>query len=95
MRRWSSCRLRDSVVDALEAEVQQKTQGTQCNDQHIIALLGAAHCSLLCSDDSKSFKFVRDRRLYPKGMPRVKVYRSAKHISLLVTTSRDSLTNAE
>ena len=87
--------IHDSAVDALEIEVQKKTQGTQCNDQHIIALLGAARCSLLCSGDKRSFKFVRNRQLYPHGMRRVKVYTSSQHIHLLVTTSRSSLTNVE
>src|SRR5712691_1082194 len=65
--------IRDSVVDTFEAEVQKKTQGTECDDQHIIALLGASRCSLLCSDDKRSFRFVRNRQLYPQGMRRVKV----------------------
>lgn len=87
--------IRDSVVDALEEDVRQKTQGTQCNDQHIIGLLGAARCSLLCSGDSRSFKFVKDRRLYPKGMPRVRVYSSSRNANLLVTMAKGSLTNVE
>jgi hypothetical protein len=86
--------IRDSEVDKREEYVRQKTQGTPCNDQHIIALLGASRCSLFCSGDSRSFKLVKSRSLYPKGMPTVKVYTSSRNAgALLVTTSKTSLTN--
>jgi hypothetical protein len=87
--------IRDAAVDAFEEDVREKTQGTPCNDQHVIALLGAARCLLLCSGDSRSFKFVKDRRLYPRGMPRVRVYSSSRNANLLVTTTKSSLTNVE
>jgi hypothetical protein len=85
----------DSVVDKLEEEVRRNMQGAECDDQHIIALLGAARCSLFCSGDLRSFKFVKDRRLYPRGMHRVRVYSSSKNSDLLVTTSKSSLRNVE
>jgi hypothetical protein len=87
--------IRDTAVDAFEEEVRKKTQGTPCDDQHIIGLLGAARCLLLCSGDSRSFKFVKNRRLYPKDMPRVRVYSSSRNSNLLVTTAKSSLTNVE
>lgn len=64
--------IRDAAVDQLEEQVRTKTKGADCDDQHVIALLGASKCGLLCSEDSRSFRFVKDRMLYPAGMPRVK-----------------------
>lgn len=75
--------INDEIVDKREKHIIERTIGTDCDDQHIIALLGVSHCSLLCSSDERSYSFVRDRSLYPKGSPKVKIYKSKKNISLL------------
>lgn len=80
--------VRDDVVDAEEARVKDQTEGTDCDDQHIIALLGASRCPLLCSADKRSYKHVRNRNLYPAGMPRVRIYSSGKNRSLLSRSVR-------
>lgn len=73
----------DAAVDAQELLVKEKTQGTDCDDQHVIALLGTARCALLCSVDNRSFPFVQNKELYPKGAPRVKIYTSKRNKALL------------
>lgn len=85
--------IRDDVVDKLERVIVQKTAGKDCDDQHLIALLAASHCPLFCSIDSRSFKFVKDRGLYPRKMVRVKVYSSAKNADLLKPMARTMLKN--
>lgn len=85
----------DSVVDGIESNVQNRTKNTDCDDQHIIALLGAAKCSLLCSVDNRSFKYVKDRSLYPEGVPRVKIYTALRNRKLLKRTDPACLMNVE
>lgn len=80
--------VRDDVVDAEEARVKDQTEGTDCDDQHIIALLGVSRCPLVCSLDKSSYKHIRNRSLYPPGMPRVKIYSSKKNQSLLSRSVR-------
>ena len=87
--------IRDNVVDNREANVRAQTAGSHCDDQHIIALLGAARCCLLCSKDARSFSFVKTRSLYPKDMPKVKIYSSSRNTGLLTKTTRSELTNVE
>ena len=87
--------IRDEAVDEIERTVREKTNGTDCDDQHIIALLGAARCPLLCSVDNRSFEFVKDRSLYPKGAPVVKIYTSARNRKLLKKADPKSLRNIE
>lgn len=82
-----------AAVDALEMEVREKIVGTKCNDPHIIALLAAAKCALLCSHDKESFPFIKDRSLYPKGSPRVRIYTSLRNVRLLARCARDSIAN--
>lgn len=87
--------IKDDVVDTIENNVIEKTTGTNCNDQHIIALLAASKCSLLCSTDISSFDFIKDRSLYPKKSPKVKIYKSIKNKNLLKKTKRNKICNAE
>lgn len=84
----------EAAVDALENEIRKKVAGTTCNDPHIIALLAAAKCALLCSKDKKSFPFIKDRSLYPRGAPRVRIYTSLRNASLLGRCTRESIANA-
>ncbi len=87
--------IRDEAVDELESDVVNKTRGTDCDDQHVIALLGASRCSILCSEDARSYPFVKNRTLYPHGMPRVKIYRSARNATILGKTRKNKLSNLE
>jgi len=83
------------AVDTLEAEVRAKVKGTKCNDPHIIALLAAAKCALLCSWDKESFPFIKDKSLYPKGSPKVRIYTTLRNAALLKTKcERGSIANA-
>lgn len=85
--------IRDDVVDEIEKFVIAKTSGTGCNDQHIIALLAAARCGLLCSLDKKSFSYIKNKKFYPKDAVRVRIYSSSKNAGLLVKIACDSFSN--
>lgn len=75
--------IRDESVDAEEERVRALTQGTDCNDQHIIGLLSASRCPLVCSEDVRAFRYFKDRTLYPDDMDRVRIYRSSRNRALL------------
>ena len=45
--------------------------------------------------DNRSFEFVKDRSLYPKGAPVVKIYTSARNRKLLKKADPKSLRNIE
>jgi hypothetical protein len=85
----------DCAVDDIEKAVCQKLNGSKCDDPHIIALLGASRCSLLCSVDSRSFEFIKDRDLYPKKSPRVRIYKSSRNASLLTKSNPSKLVNVD
>lgn len=85
--------IHDDVVNQLEAVVTSKTVGTDCDDQHVIALLGASNCPLLCSVDSRSYPFVKDKGLYPKGCGKVKIFSSKRNRKLLKKTNISILNN--
>ena len=79
--------IKDNVVDKYEKEVSEKLgKETKCDDQHIIALLIASKCPLLCSVDERSFEFVKNPSLYPKKFRRPKIYSSSRNSDLLKKT---------
>jgi len=81
------------TVDAIDQDMCRLTEGTACNDQHIMALLAAARCGLLCSLDAESYPFVKERRYYPKGSIKVRIYSSARNVDLLVRVDRAMVKN--
>ncbi|MBI4618670.1 MAG: hypothetical protein HY739_00660 [Desulfobacterales bacterium] len=83
--------IQDNVVDAAETEIRGRTAGSNCDDQHIIALLGVSRCPLFCSKDARSYRYITDRTLYPNGMQRVRIYSSSRNQSLLRPMQRNSL----
>lgn len=83
----------DSLVDKLEGDVRDKVSKTSCDDQHIVALLGVSRCPLLCSKDSRSFQYIKDRTLYPRTMPQVRIYSSSRNKDLLIRMCVSMLKN--
>jgi hypothetical protein len=73
----------DDVVNTIENHVIEKTAGTNCNDQHIIALLSASSCGILCTKDIRMHKYVKNKSLYPKNSRKVRIYSSIRCISIL------------
>ncbi|AVJ56725.1 hypothetical protein C5610_10790 [Idiomarina sp. OT37-5b] len=73
----------DDQVDQQQKVVARKTQGTGCDDQHLIALLGVSRCDLFCSSDARCYPFIKDSSLYPKNARNVKIYSGARNKELL------------
>lgn len=90
----SAIEICSAIVDAIEVGVREAVEGTSCNDPHIIALLAAAHCSLLCSRDKESYPFIKCRNYFPKGAPKVRIYSGRRNIKLLQRCSRADVKNA-
>ena len=87
------CEVDQFLVDEREILLIAQTQGSDCDDQHIIAILGISRCGLLCSADKRSFKFVKDRRLYPSNCSRPKIYTGKLHKGLLTQRTNARLLN--
>jgi len=86
--------IRDDIVDRLEQEVKKLTQGSACDDPHVIALLAAARCPLLCSQDKRSFPFIKNKAYFPKGSCKVRIYTGIRNASLLKPAKRSIIANA-
>lgn len=84
----------DAVVDEMESQIRKKVASSACNDPHVIALLAAARCGLLCSRDKESYPYIKDRSLYPKACPKVRIYTGLRNRDLLKPCKREEIRNA-
>lgn len=69
----------NAIIDSKEKEVKSKEQNPDFDDPHIIALSIISKAKLLCSDDSRSFKFIRKIKEYDSNSVIPKIYTSIDH----------------
>lgn len=68
----------DKLVPALKAQVVHK----DFDDPHIVALVIASKCRLICTGERRAIPFFTKKELYPKGVKRPKIYRTARNKDL-------------
>lgn len=74
--------LAPDVVDAAERRVREAEPSPDLDDAHLIAIFDVSGCLLLCSDDVRADRFVKNRELYVRHPP-PRIYRLAEHAHLL------------
>lgn len=62
------------------------------DDPHIAAIANVTKCMLICSEDTRSIKYVKDRKLYPAGCS-IPVYYTGKNNSNLLCDNYVDATN--
>ena len=83
MRRGGRAKeLDEDSVDRVQEEVSQKTRHKKFNDQAIVAIVIVSRCRFVCSNDKRSFPFLRLTTLYPKGR-RPNIYTGRRNLRLL------------
>jgi len=70
-------------IDNYEKYVISAISDKKCNDPHVIALLAVSRSRILCSADAKSYRYIKDKRLYPKNFGCVRVYSGLGSIDVL------------
>jgi hypothetical protein len=69
----------NSLVDLKEKEVSNKELDPDFDDPHIIALSILSKATIICSDDSRSFKFIKRMKEYDNDCIVPKIYTSVDH----------------
>lgn len=82
-----------AIVDQEELLVKSILQDCRCNDTHLIAIIRASGCKLICSADRKSDRFLKRRSLYIENQSPPKIYRSRAHKDLLISTNIVAIRN--
>jgi len=73
----------DNKVDKRQEELIAIVKHRDFNDAHIIAIVTISGCRLVCSDDSRSYPFIRNMSLYPHGFKPPKIYKGLSSRNLL------------
>lgn len=69
-------------VDATERRIRGQEGSPDFDDPHLVAIVEESSCRVVCTLDSRSDRFLRDRRFYIKAR-RPSIYRSKSHAHLL------------
>jgi hypothetical protein len=56
--------IKQDLVDAREAELISSNHDSDCDDQHLIAILCVSGCMLVCSQDKRAYRHIRNRHNY-------------------------------
>lgn len=70
-------------VDRIEQELRRRLSHPDFDDPHLVAIVIASGCRLICSDDVRAFPFLRQATLYPKHVQRPHIYSQASNKDLL------------
>jgi predicted nucleic acid-binding protein len=81
-------KLPDDKVEEAQKEVMRRRENLKIsdkafNDEHIVAIVIVSKCRVVCSADSTSFKYVKDKRFYPENANPPKLYTKEKNKNLL------------
>lgn len=73
----------DDDVDLAQRQLENRKKDRNFDDAHLIAIAIVAKVMLICTQDRKSCRFIKDKNLYPKGFPRPKIYSGRRNKSLI------------
>lgn len=76
------------VVDSVKVDEEQKRiesliTDPDFDDPHLPAIVIVSKCEVICTEDTRSVRFVTDGSLYPKGTNIPKYYTSSRNKNLL------------
>ncbi len=70
-------------VDKAEKAVRAIETKKDFDDPHIVAMVRQSGCQIVCTLDTRSHKYLKDRRFYERGTQRPKLFTSKGHATLL------------
>jgi rRNA-processing protein FCF1 len=79
--------LNKEKVDRMEVDIKEKNANPDFNDTHIVAIVIISGCRIVCTKDSSSDIFLKDKRFYPKNFKVPKIYRGKKNVHLISNNS--------
>jgi len=72
------------VVDDLQVKIENSVTNSDFDDPHLIAIIIATKCKLICSEDSRADKFLKSKQVFNIFDAKIpSIYRKAKHKRLL------------
>lgn len=73
----------EKTVNAIQQQIDKKTQHTHFNDQAIVAIVIVSNCRFICSSDQAAYPFFKSKSLYPPHFKLPVIYTRVAHKKLL------------
>lgn len=80
----------DKEVDFLQQNITSRIDEA-CDDPHLLALLAASNCSLICSVDIRAFPYFKKIKQYCPQATKVKIYSRLSNQTLLPNASETAI----
>jgi len=71
------------LVDFETEKAKEIIQHKDFDDQHLVGLVRASKCKLVCTSEKRAIRFLKNSDLYVKSIHRPKIYSSSKNADLL------------
>jgi hypothetical protein len=75
--------VKEDLVDRETDKVKKLLSHKNFNDQHLVGLVLASGCILICSLDKKSYPFITNKIFYKSPQKKPKIYSGRKNANLL------------
>lgn len=72
-------------IDKYQFYVENKRSDPDFDDPHLVAISVVTKCLLICSEDTRSIKHVKDRKYYPKSFSKLPSYYTSSSNSNLLS----------
>lgn len=76
-------RLDDNTVDKVQKRIEDMESDPDFDDPHLPAMVIVSKCQVICSDDSRSIKFVTNPIFYPDNVKIPRYYTGCRNRDLL------------
>lgn len=77
-------KLPNSEIDEIQKRLESEVDNPDFDDPHIMAMVMYSKCRIVCTQDKRSIKFLKDPSLYPKEVHVPKMYCSKANKDLLI-----------
>lgn len=71
------------TVDKEEQRISELIPDKDFDDPHLAAIVSVSRCQLICSNDTRSIKYVTNSSIYPNGVVVPKYYTGKRNVDLL------------
>ena len=75
--------INDQMVDQYERSLNSIKTCKEFDDKHLVAIIAVSNCRLLCSEDSKSYKYIKNLDHYTNGSKPPSIYTGSRNRNLL------------
>jgi predicted nucleic acid-binding protein len=73
----------EKKVNQYEHDLLQMNINSDFDDHHLIAIILASKCKIICTNDLRAIPYLKDTAYYKNGVKKPKIYKTNKNKSLL------------